>query len=337
MKRSREFILHLGAWILYAGNSVLTYPSEYLDRYGFGAIGMKQGTFYAVMSVAFYVNYLFLAPRFLATRRYGWYTLGLALLIPAMLGLNLLHALFLDWYFDAGRFFLDDRLEGMSYLVFQLALLLLVSTGARFTADWFRLQRLREEVTREKEKAELSLLRQQLSPHFLFNSLNNIYSLAVNHPREAPRAILMLADLMRGVLRSLADEEVAVEDEITQLRGYVDLKRLQYPDGVRFTVTGTPEDRRIAPMLLLPFVENAFKHGDLRLPGSAVDIRLELDDDGLRFSVENHRLHGSKDPTSGIGLQNVRRRLALLYPHRHSLDINEDGERYRVSLLLRLP
>lgn len=336
MKRSREIALHVGAWLLYAGNSVLTYPSEYLDRYGFGAIGMKQGTYYAVMSVAFYVNYLVLAPRLLARRRYGWYAGAVAALLPLMLGLNLLHAMFLDWYFDAGRFFLDDRLEGMSYLAFQVALLLLVSTGARFTSDWFRMQRFREDVQKERERAELAMLRQQLSPHFLFNSLNNIYSLTVNHPREAPRAVLMLADLMRGILRSLSAADVALADEIGQLRSYAELRRLQYPDGVQFSVSGLSDGQRIAPLLLLPFVENAFKHGDLRSPGATVDIQVEVSHNVLRFVVENRRSNGSKDPTSGIGLQNVRRRLELLYPNRHSLAIDDRNGRYHASLMLRL-
>ncbi|MBE0645845.1 MAG: histidine kinase [Bacteroidetes bacterium] len=337
MKRTREILLHLGAWLLYAGNSVLTYPSEYLEKYGFAAIGFKQGTYYVVMSVAFYANYLLLVPRLLARRRHAWYAGSVALLLPFMLGLFLLHAVFLDWYFDAGTFFLDDRIAALPYLAFQVLFFLLISTGARFTADWFHLQRLREEMQHEKEQAELALLRQQLSPHFLFNTLNNIYSLAVHNPKDVPRAILMLADLMRAILRNMNGEQILLEQEIAQLRSFIELKRLQYPDPerIRFTVSGESDGQRIAPMLLLPFVENAFKHGDLRSPGAVVDMRLAIGDAALQFSIENRISNGSKDATSGIGLTNVRRRLELLYPDRHVLDIHEENRRYRASLMLR--
>jgi sensor histidine kinase YesM len=339
VQRARDIAIHTVAWLLYAANSVLTYPSEYLQRYGVPAIAFKQGTYYAVMAVGFYINYALLAPRLLAEKRYGWYVLGVFILIPVMLGLLLLHALFLDWYFDAGTFFIDDRLPALPYLAFQVLFFTLISTGARFTADWFRMQRLRDELRREKEQAELALLRQQLSPHFLFNTLNNIYSLAVHHPDRAPKALLMLSELMRAVLRSVDQQQSTLLEEIVQLRSYIELKRLQYPDSerIRFSIQGQKDDRPLHPMLLLPFVENAFKHGDLHSEGTRVDIDLVIDAHTLRFTVANTRSSGSKDSTSGIGLRNVRRRLSLLYPGRHMLEVSEPNGHFRVTLLLRFP
>jgi len=337
VNRTRATAIHAGLWLLYAANSVLTYPSEYLERYGVAAISFKQGTFYAVTAVGFYINYLWLAPKLLARKRYGWYAAGIVGLIPFMLGLYLLHAVFLDWWFDAGTFFIDDRIPALPYLAFQVLFFVLISTGARFTTDWFRLQRLREELKGYKESAELAMLRQQLSPHFLFNTLNNIYSLAVHRPKDAPAAILQLSALMRAMLRTIGSDAVPLEQEIAHLRSFIDLKRLQHPEKekIRFWFSGTVNGRSVAPMLLIPFVENAFKHGDLHSPGTAVSISLSVDDDRLAFEVTNTRSSGSKDDTSGIGLENVRRRLALLYPDRHVLDIRDDGDHYRALLTVR--
>jgi len=339
MTRTREIAIHVGAWLLYAANSVLTYPSEYLERYGVDSIAIKQGTFYAVMSVAFYVNYLVLVPRFLARKGYVGFGLGVVTLIPAMLGLFVLHALFLDWWFDAGTFFIDDRIPALPYLAFQVLFFLLISTGARFTADWFRMQRLRDELQHAKRNAELGLLRQQLSPHFLFNVLNNIYSLAVHRPQDVPRAILLLSDLMRAVLRTMREDHSTLQEEISQLFGYIELKGLQYPNGKRIhlDMTGTPDDRPLRPMLLLPFVENAFKHGDLHSDHTRVAIQLLIQPALVRLTVENTPSAGSRDATSGIGLKNVLRRLELLYPDDHDLKIEETADRYVVSLTLRIP
>jgi two-component system, LytTR family, sensor kinase len=337
MLRFKEILIHAGAWLLYSANSVLTYPAEYLERYGVQSIALKQGTFYAVMTVGFYINYFFVTPKLLAKKQYWGFSAAVALLIPLMLGLFLLHALFLDWYFDAGTFFIDDRIPALSTIAFQVLFFLLLSTGARFTRDWFRLQRLSAELKRERENAELALLRQQLSPHFLFNALNNIYSLVINKSEVAPRAIVVLSELMRALLRTVDDNESTLREEITQLTSYLDLKRLQYPDDNRiaFTVDGDIDERKIYPLLLLPFVENAFKHGDLHSHGTTVDIQLRVQPDQLQLIVANTPSAGRKDDTSGIGLHNVQKRLRLLYPNRHKLEISAEQHLYRIDLILK--
>jgi sensor histidine kinase YesM len=338
MKRAQIISLHIFAWVFFVLNVLLTYPSQYVEQFGMFALGVKTATFYLVMSIGFYTNYLLLTPKLLATKRYVIFILAVLLLQMTMVGAFLLHALFLDWYLQTGSMFMSERLSVIPYLAFEVLFFLLISTGARFSADWFRMQKMREELKKEKEQAELALLRQQLSPHFLFNTLNNIYSLTVHRPAEAPAAMLRLSELMRSVLRSIEKDEVDLENEVTQLCSFIDLKRLRYPEDERisFGVTGNVHGVRLHPMLLLPLAENAFKHGDLHSPDTSVNITLSVDDHRLIFTVENTPSEGSRESTSGIGLQNVRRRLELLYPGRFELHIDSTPQKYVVVLQLRL-
>ncbi len=339
MRRFTATAGHLLFWLTFIANSVLTYDSTYLSRYGIASIGVKQATFYAVMSVAVYVNYLLLTPKYLAKRCYGRYASYAVILIGAMLVLFLGHALFLDWYFSSSPFFIDDRLSSLPYVAFQVFFFILISTGARISTDWVRYQRLREEMQREQGKAELALLRHQISPHFLFNALNNIYSLSLHHPARTPQAILTLSQLMRYSVRTISLETAPLKDELAHLKSYTELKKLQTGtrDVVRMSVEGDIEAVRIPPMLLIPFLENAFKHGSLRDIDEHIGIDVSVSENRLLFRVENPVTNARKDPTPGIGLVNVRRRLELLYPSAHTLDISDTGDRFIATLMLQLP
>ncbi len=338
MKRAKLPLLHLGAWCFFIINVLLTYPPAYVQQFGMMGLTVKTVSFYLTMAIGFYANYFVLTPVLLAGKRYVSFAFALLLLIAAMVGLFLLHALFIDWYLGTGSMFLDERRAMIPFMGFEIFFFVLISTGLRFSADWFRMQRLREELHREKVQAELALLRQQLSPHFLFNTLNNIYSLTVHRPEQAPQAMLRLSDLMRSVLRSVERDSVDVENEITQLQSYIELKRLQHSEPYRidFLVEGDPAGLRIHPMLLLPLAENAFKHGDLHTPGAGVRLHLRIAGGTLTFIVRNAPTTGTRDTTSGIGLANVRRRLDLLYPDRHRLLIEATHELHTVTLSVEL-
>lgn len=339
MKRAQITFLHIFAWVFFVVNVNLVYPVQYVEQFGRLALVVKTATYYLVMSVGFYANYYLLTPRLLAMKRYVFFIIAVLLLQAVMVGAFILHALFLDWYLETGTMFVNERLSVIPYQAFEVLFFLLISTGSRFSADWFRFQKMQEELRKDKEQAELALLRQQLSPHFLFNTLNNIYSLTLHRPTEAPEAMLRLSELMRSVLRSIEKDEVDLENEVTQLRSFIELKRLQFPEAERinFKVSGDTNGISIHPMLLLPLAENAFKHGDLYSAGTSVDIQLSLRNQWLTFRVENTPSEGSRESTSGIGLPNVRRRLELLYPDRYELGIDSTPEKHVVTLRLRLP
>lgn len=338
MKQIRISLYHLAGWAFFVLNVLLTYPPGFVEQFGMAGLLFKTAMFYSIMAAGFYTNYLLLAPRLLAQKKYLPYFSLLLLVVAAMVASFLLHARFFDWYFGTGDMFFQERLTVAPYLTFESFFFMAISTGVRFSTDWFRMQKMREEMRHEREQAELAMLRQQLSPHFLFNTMNNIYSLTLDTPAEAPRAMLLLSELMRTLLESIEKDSVELSDEIAQLRSYIDLKGLQHPDSerIRFEVSGPIEGLRIHPMLLLPLVENAFKHGDLHSEGTVVEIRLSVDTRTLHFRVENTPSHGARDTTSGVGLRNVRRRLELLYPGAHTLRVDSTPERFTITLEMRL-
>jgi LytS/YehU family sensor histidine kinase len=206
---------------------------------------------------------------------------------------------------------------------------------------WFLQEKLRRELENEKLQAELSFLKLQVNPHFLFNALNNIYSLAViENSARTSTSILMLSDMMRYMLYEKEDEEnkVSLEKEIRHINSYIDLERMRQTDPVfiNFSIEGETGGKRIAPLLIFPLIENACKHGVLTDPAKPVDISLKLTNEGIEFSIVNYVNTYFKDKTGGIGLQNVRKRLDLLYGGNYKLDLQNTGERFIVYLKLPL-
>lgn len=201
-----------------------------------------------------------------------------------------------------------------------------------------------EEIKAKQLQTELALLRAQINPHFLFNTLNNLYAMA---QREADAstadAIARLSHLMRYVIYDSNVARIELSREVEQVRSYIELQRLRVSEeddvDISFAVAGETDGLLIAPMLLMPFVENAFKHGiSLRQP-SHVLINLAVAEGTLHFTAENtvrKRAAEKSEEDSALGLKNVRRRLELLYPDRHDLTIDETEEHFKIALSLTL-
>ncbi|UOG74375.1 sensor histidine kinase [Hymenobacter tibetensis] len=220
------------------------------------------------------------------------------------------------------------------------------STALRITNDYLRQQRNRREQERQQLLTELAMLKTQINPHFLFNTLNNIYSLTSRKSDKAPEAVLRLAEIMRYLLYESSTDTVPLSREIQHLNSFLDLQRLRLSasaqDAIRFEVTGAAPDSAhpVAPLLLLPLVENAFKHGDLTARPVAVHISLNLTTEGLlRFSVLNYVAPADAErelpvQPGGVGLVNLRRRLELLYPGRYTLHVETLPAQHLVTLVL---
>ncbi|GAB2534723.1 sensor histidine kinase [Spirosoma aerophilum] len=208
--------------------------------------------------------------------------------------------------------------------------------------DWFVHQQERTELVGERNTAELAFLKSQVNPHFLFNTLNNIYSLAYTKSDAAPGAILKLSELMRYMLYDSHGQEgetgrVPLTKEVDYLKNYVELEKLRVANAnVQFTVEGNTDLFRIEPLLLVSFVENAFKHGDLTDQSHPLVLDLSVQHGTLRFDTLNKKTSRQTDAAGGIGLANVRRRLALLYPNQHKLHITDEADSYACSLELSL-
>jgi sensor histidine kinase YesM len=208
----------------------------------------------------------------------------------------------------------------------------------RFSIDWFDAQKYKDELIKERQAGEIALLRSQVNPHFLFNTLNNIYSLVYNKSDEAPEAVMKLSSIMRYMLYDSNTDVVPVIKEVEYLNSFIELQQLRITQKgfVEIKVFGSMENRSIAPMLLIPFVENAFKHGDKNQePG--IIIHLNLETEKLVFTVENYIKRNPtvlSEESGGFGLQNIKRRLGLLYPDKHELKINLTDEKYKVELTI---
>jgi len=226
------------------------------------------------------------------------------------------------------HFFLDfNQHLFLFFLVLSLALLLKIRDRWKMAEE-------------EKLHAELAYLKAQVNPHFLFNTLNSIYALALEKSDRTPDAIVKLSSMMRYVLLDTGREKVPLEKEITYLANYIDLQQTRFEGSsqVDFSVSGHPEGKSIAPLLLIPFVENAFKHGVNPEDPSAILIRIDIRDEQLLLHVLNKKVLLPKPVPvpSGLGIQNTRQRLQLLYPARFTLYIDDGTKDFSVSLTLNL-
>lgn len=213
------------------------------------------------------------------------------------------------------------------------------SAALKLIEDWLIHQRERDALLTERNQAELAFLKSQINPHFLFNTLNNIYALTYAKSDAAPGAILKLSDLMRYMLYDSTNgpDRVPLSKEIQYLNSFVELEKLRVAQAhVEFSVEGNTDLFRIEPLLLVSFVENAFKHGDLTDPNHPLVLDLSVQNGKLRFDTLNKKISRQTDAVGGIGLVNVRRRLQLLYPDRHVLHITETTDSYACSLEISL-
>lgn len=291
--------------------------------------------FFNLLLIAFfYLNIHVLIPQIFSKKTLLKYVGAILLCFAAVaLGSEMINQLFYRMDFGRPRPFVFTAINFL--LIFGL------STALRLTNDRVRFERERKEYENERLKSELSLLRSQVSPHFMFNVLNSLASLARKRSDQLESFIIQLSHLMRYMLYESGEKRVTLEREIEYLKNYIDLQKLRFGNDVtiEFNSQVSRVDLPIEPMLLIPFVENAFKHGIGMISGPTITINLSLDDHQLNFSVRNKFnkvLTETKDLNSGIGIQNVRRRLDLLYKDLHSLSIEEKDFWFVVDLRLIL-
>lgn len=202
--------------------------------------------------------------------------------------------------------------------------------------DWFKSERQQMELSNQQLKSELAYLRSQVNPHFLFNTLNNIYALAYKKSEHTAEAVMKLSSMMRYMLYEANEERVPLTKEIDNLHSFIALQKLRskQEELVHFRIEGAVEEKEIAPLLLVPLVENAFKHGNFR--SSPVQIQLKSIPGRLQFTVKNtYKEQQQKDSAGGVGLLNIRRRLELLYPNKHRMDIQVEEETFEVTLEIK--
>lgn len=292
--------------------------------------------FHVPILLIVYLNLQLLFPQFLEKRKYFLYSFFILVIIAFGAGFYIL--LFNEWidYIFTGYYFIAY------YSFWDISLFFLVYvflTGLLHLArGWFRLQ----EMENEKTTAELKALKSQINPHFLFNSLNSIYSLSRKNSEKVPEKIVQLSDLLRHIIYDADSEYIPLLKEVEMIKNYIELQNLRTSDSEKIVINvlGDIKGKMIAPLIFLPFVENSFKHGlKSGVSNAFVKIELNVSEKDLVFKIENNKVESTKISDSkykGIGIQNVKKRLELIYPDSYDLEIINQKTNFKVKLKLLL-
>ncbi len=285
--------------------------------------------------IFFYLHQYILFDRFVVKERYLAYvvTLVVCFLIIFYASRLFKHVVFEQMPFMLHHANFRDFVRAITWYL----LVIFISFGIKLLAQLRQTEQRAREIENAQLRTELSFLHAQINPHFLFNSLNTIYSLALKKSDVAPTAVLKLSHLLRYVIDDANRESVPLEQEVNYLNNYIELQKLRSTSSltVNFNVVGNIASTQIAPLLLLPFVENAFKYGISNHEPSPIDILLERTPSGLVFTVSNRKFEQGETDSTGIGINNVKRRLALLYHDKHELEIQDKPDTYFIKLIIQ--
>lgn len=292
------------------------------------------------LALMIYITNLVLIPKLLYRKKYFLFTLIFVVMILSgsiikmnILGRYLNNPLLYNW----SSTYLKDRIYDNILPHF---FLVIAGVAVKLMLDYGKLQKRMAEIAKEKAEAELNFLKSQINPHFLFNSLNSVYFLINKDNHNARMALHKFSDMLRYQLYEMNGAKLPIAKEVAYLEDYVDMQKLRKDENysVEFQCSPAVEGFSIEPLLLMPFVENAFKyvshHADKE---NYIRLKLDRTNGAFIFIAENSKeAHAQNNEQGGIGLKNVRRRLELLYPDKHHLDINDTTENFTVQLKLEL-
>lgn len=345
-KNSYTILTHVTVWSL-LGFILLFYPPLSWNMPVPLTFWIKQGINLIILVGIFYGNALYVTPRLLFERKSKpLFVASLVVIAGTFMVLARVIELRLNVLSDMSKIWKREP-KGPFHLDFHLfmivILVMVISTALAMARQWQADAQMRERVEKQHIASELSFLKAQINPHFFFNTLNNIYSLTYSDIPVSREAILKLSRMMRYVLYDTLSDVVPLQQELSFLKDYIALMalRLHACTTLEFAEPEPDRDYWIAPMLLLPFVENAFKHGSSTMQQSRIEVVLHVQNGTLSLRVFNY-VFAEKDEyqldQGGIGLANTRKRLDLLYPGKHQLVTREDAteKSYEVSLTLQL-
>ena len=291
------------------------------------------------VAILVYINFKYLIPNYLSNKQFIRYFSALAF---AALVATPLELICLYWNLS-GRPAAQANLIENQWSHFSVLLLVLsVSSVLKIVKEWFVQQRIQRDLEWRNLQSELSFLKSQINPHFLFNTLNSLYALTLKKSDKAPEIVLRLSEMMRYMLYECNEKAVSLERELQYMENYLALERTRYGNKAHIEfdyIIDNLQAYNIAPLLFITFLENSFKHGlSHQIEGGYVAAYLHAENNVLDFHIENSK-NDAKDERyfkGGIGLKNVQRRLELLYPNGYELTTSEDEESYTVHLTLQL-
>jgi two-component system, LytTR family, sensor histidine kinase AlgZ len=340
IQKHRIFLLHFFFWA--------TYFSFFFYQVSFKRHGEEPDYFLSfldaivqvgTMMLISYLNYFYFLPRFLQHKNLGKYLLEF--ILPFILSVAI--ALFLKRliYDDSDRVGFLHSTRFVVQAVWSTLFIVIFVGMLRFAEEWFELEAKRKEIENEKLMAELRFLKAQINPHFLFNTLNNLYYLAFTNSPNTTEVISKLSGMMRYMIYDSNHPKVPLTKEIEYMENYISLEKLRlnadFP--INFEVRGNPSSQQIVPFIFITFLENAFKHGvSNNIEDSWVNILLEIEEENCTYTVDNSKIpkNTNNEEKSGIGLQNVQRRLDLSYPNNYKLKVIDEYDHYSVELKLHL-
>lgn len=291
----------------------------------------------AVLIATFYFNYLFLIPKYLLAKKYWFYFSFLLLAIVIVFLLS--GAIFFFSEFNPGVFPETNPAFEKIFPVIVVNALLLWLLSIVSSILWTAYNRLKQ-TENEKLSAQIASLKSQINPHFLFNTLNNIYATAIDTSPKTADMVDKLSEMMRYTMKDTQQDFVLLEDEITYISNFIELQKMRLDRSVKLEYHNLEDIPvlRIAPMLLIPFIENAFKHGVNSEQKSHIRIETTMNKTEFQLRVVNNKVNVQRDISerSGLGIENTKHRLNLIYPSKHLLVINDTEKEFFVSLYINL-
>ncbi len=348
MRKSFVILLHVGFWACYFLLIFISLALYYRSNHSAFLVmnAFKNILLFAFIPscLCYFLFYFFLFPRYLQQRKIVL-SIVYGLLIStgaALIGYSLIR-----YFIESGQ--IIDMDEGgkkgrstavrvifvMTFIGLLCGLVALVIKGF---ITWFNEIKLKEELKEKSHQMEMALVKSQFDPHLLFNTINNIDALILKDAVRASEYLNKLSDIIRFVLYETKSDKILLSKEVEYITKYIALQKIRTANEsyVNFTVTGTIGDKRIAPMIIIPFIENAFKHATNKKLENAITVRLDVQGDKIQLLCENR--YDSKQPvqqtSGGLGNELIKKRLDLIYSGRHTLEVNKSDELYSVSLTI---
>lgn len=318
---------------------VLTLLESVQDGFLFSLSNQLINVFFYALIV--YFNLFYLIPNYLTRKKFLTY--GVLLVVFTIIVTPLKVIIF--FFKFAGQPELQaDMIEDLNLHFLFTFLIVGASTIVKIVKDWAQHLREKQELETQTMQSELRFLKSQINPHFLFNTLNNLYALTLKKSDQAPEIVIKLSEMMRYMLYECNEKRVPLRKEVNYIRNYLDLEQLRQGKNIdiNFKVEGQVSDQEIAPLMFIPFLENSFKHGlSNHITKGFVNIKLSVKEQCVNFYIENSKPETPpvRDPnrrSGGIGLVNIHRRLNLLYPENYELKIEDMPHAYAVHLQIKL-
>lgn len=333
---------HVVFWLMYFSFNVLRWGSYFDDfEYSFQSNLVE----FSLHLIVVYFNLYYLLPRFFPQKMFKYVSLlAVFTMIVSSIRILLTYQLVTTEVWKEASVSNLDLFDPNYFMAVFIGEIYVVglTMAIKLGIDYVRSINRTKELENKRLEAELSFLRSQIQPHFFFNTLNNLYALSLIKSEKAPETILKLSELMSYVIYQGKSKRVKLSSEIKHIHDYLDLERIRYSDKleINIEINGTMEGHYMPPLILIPFIENCFKHGNTQADKIPIDIKIHIEPSKLVYSVKNEisseNENLEKDKRNGIGIKNLRRRLDLLFNENYSLEIQQDMSTFTVNLSMPL-